>query len=146
MLRAALLLEGAVTWQPGDHVSKFVVWMCWLFLRCVCVCMCVWLFQAMFEDNVLFQLNTASPSNSYTQLRPERWQAKSASPGDGLSLHPSHPCVCSLFLQGGCLSYASLPWGWRPCNWMIGACMSVESSYWINQEMSCKTAPGLCFL
>lgn len=52
--QATLWLEGAVTWQPGDHISEFAC----ACVSCVSVCVCARVgvrpIQAAFEDNVLF--------------------------------------------------------------------------------------------
>lgn len=141
-----LWLKGAVTWQPGDHISMLAC-ACGSCCLCVfvhvCVSGCVW-------GQCSFSRSKASHYNSCTQLRPEKWQVKSASRALGLS-HAPHACPltffnCTLFLQVVCLWYESLPWGWMACSWMTRAHMSVESSYWMSPQMSCKTAPGLCFL
>ena len=149
--KASLRLEGAVTWQPWDHVSRFAcVRACvGLLLVCICVRVCRWSrlrFRTMFSVSTGEFHTPTVPHES--DLRNDKWNQHHAQLACLMALHapPSHLFNCTVLPQVGCLWFESLPSGWRACCWMTRARTSVESSYWMNPQMSCKMAPGLCSL
>lgn len=66
-------LQGAVTWQQGDQISKFVR-ACVLQFACLLVHMLLCgHFKAPFEDTIHFLCDKASQTNRCTHLRPDKW-------------------------------------------------------------------------
>lgn len=140
-------LQGAVTWQQGDQISKFVR-ACVLQFACLLVHMLLCgRFKAPFEDTIHFLCDKASQANRCTHLRPDKW-SHNCLRYSSVTFHAPTLSLfsCTLFPQGEYLWYESPPSGWRACCSLTRACMSVESSHWISQQMSCKMAPGLYFL
>lgn len=90
MLWATLRLEGAVTWQRGDHIS----------FTCACMCCCcgacvfvhVRPFQAVLEDNVLFfRSATLGQLKHSADLRDDKWNQHQ------VQLHALHTCPLTFF-------------------------------------------------
>lgn len=90
MLLATLWLEGAVTWQPGDHISTHVRMCC----SCEFVHVFVWVVSGEVWGHFLF-----STAKHHTLLRPQRWQVQSVSHAVGLSrTSPSPPAPHPLYM------------------------------------------------